>query len=198
MRCNDRDSLFFGKYRGQVANNKDPLKLGRLQVTVPSVLGEDHDSWAMPSVPYAGKGVGFFVLPPVGANIWVEFEGGDPDHPIWSGCFWGEGEIPADPAEEKIRIFKTESFSLLLDESKGLTLEVKGPAVKKTLTMIFDSSGVEIKDENSTIKLTDSKISITSNEVEVKNNSSSIKIASSGIKVTSSKVDINNGALEVM
>jgi len=182
---------FFGKYRGKVANNKDPLKLGRLQVTVPSVLGEDHDSWATPSVPYAGNGVGLFVLPPVGANIWVEFEAGDLDHPIWSGCFWGDGEIPADPAEEKIRIFKTESFSLLLDESKGLFLEVKSPAVSKTLNVTFDSSGMEIKDGNSSIKMTDSKISVTSNEVEIKNNSFSIK-------VTASKVDINDGALEVI
>ncbi len=182
---------FFGKYRGKVHDNRDPLGLGRLKIVVPSVLGEDHDSWAMPSVPYAGNGVGFFVLPPAEANIWVEFEGGDPDHPIWSGCFWGEGEVPADPAEEKIRIFKTESFSLLLDESKGLFLEVKSPAVSKTLNVTFDSSGVEIKDGSSIIKMNDSKISVTSNEVEIKNNSFSIK-------VTSSKVDINNGALEVM
>ncbi len=152
---------FFGKYRGKVQDNKDTLKLGRLKVQVASVLGEDHDSWAMPSVPYAGKGVGFFVLPPVGANIWVEFEGGDPDHPIWSGCFWGEDEIPADPPEEKIRIFKTESFSLLLDESKGLFLEVKSPAINKPLNMVFDSSGIEIKDGTSIIKMTDSKISVT-------------------------------------
>jgi len=182
---------FFGKYRGKVQDNKDALKLGRLKVQVASVLGEDHDSWAMPSVPYAGKGVGFFVLPPVGANIWVEFEGGDPDHPIWSGCFWGTDEIPADPPEEKIRIFKTESFSFLLDESKGLFLEVKSPAVSKPLNMVFDSSGIEIKDGTSVIKMTDSKISVTANEVEIKNNAFSIK-------VTTSKVTINDGALEVI
>jgi uncharacterized protein involved in type VI secretion and phage assembly len=181
----------FGKHRGKVQNNKDPLKLGRIQVQVPSVLGEDHDSWAMPCVPYAGKGVGFFVLPPVGANIWVEFEAGNPDHPIWSGCFWGDDEIPADPPEEKIRIFKTESFSLILDESKGITLDVKSPAVKKPLKMIFDSSGIEIKDGSSTIKMTDSKISVKSNEIEIKNNAFSIK-------VTASKVTINDGALEVI
>ena len=49
----------------------------------------------MPCAPFAGSGVGFFALPPVGANVWVEFEGGDPDYPIWSGCFWGAGEVPA-------------------------------------------------------------------------------------------------------
>ena len=72
--------------------------LGRVQVSVPAVLGDGRLSWAMPCVPYAGSQVGFFAIPPVGANVWVEFEGGDPDYPIWSGCFWGTGEVPATPA----------------------------------------------------------------------------------------------------
>jgi len=81
---------FFGKYRGKVAANKDPLNLGRIQVSVPAIFGEGRQSWALPCTPYAGKDVGFFTIPPVDANVWVEFEGGDPDYPIWSGCFWGK------------------------------------------------------------------------------------------------------------
>lgn len=65
---------FFGKYRGKVENNIDPMQLGRVQVKVPAVLGDGTMSWAMPCVPYAGSGVGFFAIPPNGANIWVEFE----------------------------------------------------------------------------------------------------------------------------
>ena len=79
-------SHYFGKYRGTVVSNDDPTSRGRLQVTVPNLV---ENTWAMPCVPYAGSGVGFFAIPPVGANVWVEFEGGDPDYPIWSGCFWG-------------------------------------------------------------------------------------------------------------
>lgn len=76
---------FFGKYRGKVENNIDPMMMGRVQVSVPAVLGDGGLSWAMPCAPYAGSGVGFFAIPPTGANVWVEFEGGDPDYPIWSG-----------------------------------------------------------------------------------------------------------------
>ena len=83
-------SEFYGKYRGKVENNVDPLQQGRVQVTVPAVLGDGRLSWAMPCAPYAGSQVGFFAVPPVGANVWVEFEAGDPDYPIWSGCFWGK------------------------------------------------------------------------------------------------------------
>jgi uncharacterized protein involved in type VI secretion and phage assembly len=82
---------FFGKYRGKVKNNVDPMQQGRIHVSVPAVLGEGSLSWAMPCVPYAGSQVGFFAIPPVDANVWVEF-GGDPDAPIWSGCFWARAK----------------------------------------------------------------------------------------------------------
>jgi hypothetical protein len=61
---------FFGKYRGSVANNIDPQMMGRIQVSVPAVLGEGSLSWAMPCAPYAGPGVGFFAIPPNGARVW--------------------------------------------------------------------------------------------------------------------------------
>ena len=74
-------------------------------------------SWAMPCVPYAGQGIGFFAIPPVKANVWVEFEGGDPDHPVWSGCFWGAREVPA--TLEKIKILKTETCTITMDDTPG-------------------------------------------------------------------------------
>ena len=88
-------SQFFGKYRGKVANNIDPQLMGRIQVSVPAVLGDGSLSWAMPCVPLAGPQMGVFVVPTVGSNVWVEFEAGDPDYPIWAGGFWGLGETPA-------------------------------------------------------------------------------------------------------
>jgi uncharacterized protein involved in type VI secretion and phage assembly len=92
---------FFGKYRGQVANNIDPMLLGRIQVKVPAVLGDGDLSWAMPCVPYAGASVGLFLVPPVGANVWVEFEAGDTDYPISSGCFWGVGRCLRNPRSRR-------------------------------------------------------------------------------------------------
>jgi uncharacterized protein involved in type VI secretion and phage assembly len=89
-------SRFLGKYRGTVVNTADPEQVARLQAVVPDVLGTVPTTWAMPSVPFAGPGAGFVVLPPVGAGVWIEFEQGDPDYPIWSGCWWGaSGEVPA-------------------------------------------------------------------------------------------------------
>lgn len=85
---------FFGKYRGKVVQNFDLEQRGRILVNVPDVLGTGT-GWAMPNVPYAGIQAGFYAVPPPQANVWVEFEGGNPDYPIWAGCFWGTGETPS-------------------------------------------------------------------------------------------------------
>src|SRR3954453_13573302 len=87
---------YFGKYRGTVISNIDPLQTGRLIVQVPDVLGLIPSSWAMPCVPLAGIQMGVYLVPPVGAGVWVEFEQGDPSYPVWVGGFWGSvAEVPA-------------------------------------------------------------------------------------------------------
>lgn len=110
-------SHYFGKYRGTVVDTTDPTQRGRLQVRVPAVLG-NADVWAMPCVPYAGAGVGFYCLPEPGTGVWVEFEGGDPSYPVWTGCFWGDGEIPDSP-DRRIRVWKTEELTIRLDDGAG-------------------------------------------------------------------------------
>ncbi len=80
---------YYGKHRGTVLNNIDPLMRGRLLLEVPDVVGLSPSSWAEACVPLSGPpGVpmGSYFVPPVGAGVWVEFEGGDPSHPIWTGC----------------------------------------------------------------------------------------------------------------
>ncbi len=86
------DQKFFGKYRGTVINNIDPMMEGRLLLEVPDVLSLSPSSWALPCVPLAGPTgppMGVYLVPPIGAGVWVEFEKGDPDYPIWVGCRWG-------------------------------------------------------------------------------------------------------------
>jgi uncharacterized protein involved in type VI secretion and phage assembly len=87
---------YYGKYRATVINNIDPMQIGRIQVIVPDVSNVIPTSWAMPCVPVAGIQMGVYTVPPIGSGVWVEFEQGDPDYPIWVGCFWGTAaEVPA-------------------------------------------------------------------------------------------------------
>jgi len=80
---------YFGKYRATVIENIDPIQIGRIIAMVPDVLGPTPSSWAMPCVPAAGIQSGVFVVPPIGSGVWMEFEQGNPDYPIWTGGFWG-------------------------------------------------------------------------------------------------------------
>lgn len=161
---------FYGKYRGKVENNLDPLQQGRLQVSCPAVFGEGSLSWAMPCAPFAGPQVGFFALPPSGANVWVEFEAGDSDYPIWSGCFWGLGEVPAVPALEQMRVIKTDSITLTMSDLPGVggfTLEVNPPAVATPLKLVFNAQGIELSNGAASVKLTPASVSINNGALEV-------------------------------
>ena len=163
-------SQFFGKYRGKVENNVDPLQLGRCQVSAPAVLGEGRLSWAMPCAPYAGPGVGLFAVPPIGASVWVEFEGGDTDYPIWSGCFWGVGEVPALPALAQVKVLKTDGISLTLSDlpgAGGFTLEVGPPVVPVPLKLVCDAGGIELSNGAASVKLTPVSVSLNNGALEV-------------------------------
>jgi len=177
---------FLGKYRGKVENNTDPSGRGRLQISVPLVLGKGKNSWAMPCVPYAGLDVGWFVMPPKGANIWVEFEGGDPDYPIWTGCFWGEDELPKEASGPKVKILKTKAITLQMiddDSDGGLLLKVDKPVVDKPLTIKLDKKGISLINQTA-------KVILDQNGIRLINNEQTIKLSQQNIL-------FNQGALEI-
>jgi hypothetical protein len=89
---------FLGKYRATVLLNTDPDQRGRLQLLIPDVLGPIPSTWAEACVPLAGPTgppMGVYLVPPIGAGVWVEFEQGDINYPVWVGCRWGSpSDIP--------------------------------------------------------------------------------------------------------
>ena len=116
---------FFGKYRGMVIDNVDPMQTGRLMVQVPDVAGLIPGSWALPCFPFTGQQMGFWALPQIGSGVWVEFEQGNPDHPIWSGCFWGSAaEVPllanaGNPASPSIILQSGLQNSIVISDMAG-------------------------------------------------------------------------------
>jgi uncharacterized protein involved in type VI secretion and phage assembly len=156
---------YYGKYRGEVTDNQDPLTLGRIRAKVPAIFGGNDSGWATPCAPYAGKGVGFFFIPPVGAKVWIEFEGGDPENPIWSGGFWETGDTPKTPASPDVKVIKTDSATITLDDTAGagsLTIETTSG-----LKIVMDSTGIELSNSSSKVKLTSSSVSINDGALEV-------------------------------
>jgi len=118
---------FYGKYRGSVLNNIDPMQQGRLLLQVPDVLGAAPSSWAMPCLPATGRQMGMWMLPQIGAGVWAEFEQGDPDYPIWSGCWFGNAsEVPAlalaqPPALSAFVVQTTAQATFMLSDTPGPT-----------------------------------------------------------------------------
>jgi hypothetical protein len=75
------ETSYPGIYRGIVKDNNDPKNLGRLRLIVPQIFGEEITTWA-----WANYRPGIANVPvPEGAAVWVMFEGGDPNFPVWVG-----------------------------------------------------------------------------------------------------------------
>lgn len=141
---------FFGKYRGLVIQNVDPLLIGRVLVIVPDVSNIIPTSWAMPCVPIAGIQSGMFAVPTIGAGVWVEFEQGDPDYPIWVGGYWGSAaEVPvlarlAPPGLSSITLQTTLQNGILVSDVPGPT----GGIMLKSTTgaaIIVNDTGIYIQ-----------------------------------------------------
>ena len=163
---------FYGKYRGIVVDNNDPLRLARLQVRVPDVLGTLTSGWALPCLPVAGNGMGVFALPPVGANVWVEFEQGDAAFPVWTGGFWDDASPPpqraVDPPRLQNVLLQTAGGSSLLITDQpgprgGIVLRSPG-GVSLTLNdtgITLVSGAAKITMSLTTVDINDSALSIT-------------------------------------
>jgi uncharacterized protein involved in type VI secretion and phage assembly len=185
---------YYGKYRGFVVDNDDPEQRARLRLTVPAVLGEAQTGWALPSLPFGGLAdQGFFSVPEVDAQVWVEFEAGDPNLPIWTGTFWQQsGDPPSEAAlsPPTTRVFKTPAgHSLQFDDADG--------AEKFRL---FHPAGTETNvDENGTVVITDAggntlTLDASSNEVVLADaNGNTLTMNSGGTQVE----DANGNQIEM-
>jgi uncharacterized protein involved in type VI secretion and phage assembly len=141
---------FFGKYRGTVLQNLDPMQLGRIQVIVPDVSGLLPTSWAMPCFPLTGKQMGAYWVPQIGSGVWVEFEQGNPDYPIWVGGFYGiAAEVPAlalagNPVSPSILLQTSLQNCLVISDLPGPT----GGIMLKSATgatLIVNDTGIYLQ-----------------------------------------------------
>lgn len=175
----EQGQKYYGKYRGTVLSNVDPEQRGRLTLNVPDVLGVIPSSWAEPCVPLAGPTgppMGVYLVPPIGAGVWVEFEHGDPEFPIWAGCRWGgQSDVPTMAIAG-------------LPTSPNLVLQSLG----QNMLMISDmpsspaTGGIQLKSATGAmIVVNDSGIYISNGK-------------GASIMLVGNTVTVNNGALVVM
>ena len=100
--------LYYSKYRAFVADNEDPQGYGRLKVSVPEIHGDEVlNYWAYPGNNFSGKGYGAQVIPKLNDMVWVEFEKGRANKPIWYFGHFGKDEKPTELKDIKNFWFKT-------------------------------------------------------------------------------------------
>ena len=125
------------------------MQMGRIQIIVPDVSSVVPTSWAMPCLPVGGIQMGMYAVPPIGAGVWIEFEHGDPDKPIWTGCYWGSpAEVPVlalagNPASPSIVLQTTLQNTLSISDHPGPT----GGFLLKTTTgamLMINDVGITI------------------------------------------------------
>ena len=141
---------YYGVYRGTVVNNVDPMQLARIMLICPDVGGITPSTWAMPCVPVTGKQMGTFMVPQIGSGVWVQFEGGNPDYPVWMGGWWGiAAEVPAlalagVPGDPNIVLQTTLQNAVVLSDLPGPT---GGIMLKSTTgaTIIVNDTGIYIQ-----------------------------------------------------
>lgn len=204
------DNKYYGKYRSVVLDNKDPEGLGRLKLEVENIDIAELPNWAMPCTPYAGPKEGFYFMPPIEANVWVEFAMGDVNYPIWSGCYWNAKEdVPilesASEPKPEIKVLQTKNFCLTIDdtiENKGsLILTCKAPSVKTEMKLTVDQNGVKLEnspavitikpEEGITIEYPNGKITMLKEELKIELSSTIVSHKDKVIQIDTKTVNIN-------
>lgn len=164
---------YLGKYRGIVIDNIDPLQIGRLLVQVPDVSNVLPSTWAMPCLPFCGTQSGLYVVPEIGSGVWIEFEQGSSDYPIWVGCYWPTAtDVPslalaAAPGVQQLVIQTTEQNTFVVSDVPGPT----GGILLKTSTGAFISvtdTGITLDNgQGATITMMGPAVTINEGAMEV-------------------------------
>lgn len=160
----------FGKYRGTVINNVDPERMGRLQLVVPDVYGTEPTPWAMPCTPVAAPEGGMMAIPPIGAAVWVEFERGEDQLPIWVGGFWPTGvnfAPPVAPSSLCITLQTPGGYSLIVSDAPG----AEGGITLRTTTgaaLILNDTGIHITNgKGASVTMVGPTVSVNNGALEV-------------------------------
>jgi uncharacterized protein involved in type VI secretion and phage assembly len=157
---------FFGKYRGTVMNNVDPLMIGRIQAAVPDVGGLIPSSWAMPCLPLSGINAGIFTVPAIGAGVWIEFERGDPDYPIWTGGYWGStAEVPllakaVPPGVSGITLQTTLKNGIVISDVPGPTGGILIQTATGAMISVSDTGIIISNGKGATINMTGPSVDV--------------------------------------
>ena len=196
---------------GVVVDNKDPLKLGRVKVRLPTI-SEDASHWATLSSIGAGKDRGWFFLPEIDDEVLVMFAHGDLGRPVVLGALWGGVDKPPEQngGSNERRVFVSRSgHRVEFDDDEGtITFEDGGGIAVVTIaddgiTMVANEGDVQSQSPTDQTHIKASTVSIEASSKLTIKAGGDIKITSGGLAkidggskltIVGSKVDIKPGS----
>lgn len=146
--------LYYSSYRAVVADIEDPEHLQRLKLIIPVINElEPFEYWAFPKGVFYGNGYGTQNIPELGDMVWVEFEGGRPEIPLWEHGHPARGETPKDKdlLDYGAKWFITpKGHSVIFNDTKN-TIQIKHSLGH---SILLNDQGISIvKDKTSNISL---------------------------------------------
>ena len=135
------ENKYYGKYRAIVVNTSDPEQRGRIRVKCPKVLGDYISAWCEPCIPFAYEAGGDFHIPKVNDFVWVEFENGEPDKPIWVGSLWTIGNTPLGANYDvQTRVIEFNGGRRTMT-AQGITIQIGSSTISMTSAGVINITG---------------------------------------------------------
>lgn len=170
--CAEQTHKYYGKYAGKVLKNKaseDTKHRGELRVQVPGILEETQDGSSEQPLEVVAKPCfmpGFFFIPDVGAQVWVEFMAGDIDQPVWTGVWH-----PTDAAPKTTDDQASTEFQKIIRTSSGHVIQLDDTANDEKLVILHKSQSIITIDKDGNIVIQHkggAKVELKDNAVNIK------------------------------
>jgi len=200
------DGMYMFPLRAYCKNNVDPHKQGRVQIYCPSISGEKCPPlkdllWASPCIPLGGSSnLSSFTVPEMGAKLWVIFEAGSLNFPLYIGQWPAQNEL----SEETYDSENSPAYDFIYHRNK---IKIRTKRDQKELLIQFDenttqaltSDSINIKRKDSVVNLSDNLISLSVGSTNITLTGDSISLSSGGsnIKINSSTIDLLSAVVNV-
>lgn len=167
---------YYSCYRGYVVDNEDKENLDRLLIRVPEIANaRELPNWALPFNLYSGEGYGLHNLPNKGDLIWVQFEKGNPNYPLWSFSYYGKNEKPDEFKSKSVKGFKTPFGHVIYsdDDKDNPFIKIKH---QNELSIVINNDGIILwggdkdiilKNEHAAINITDAGVEIDTADLAI-------------------------------
>lgn len=173
-----------------VTDNFDPSGMGRVKVKF--FWGYESD-WTRLVTPHAGSGKGFYFIPEIGEEVFVSFEGGNPEKPFIIGTQYNGNEISSyNTSGNDQKVIHTRSGTKMIFNDAQGSIFIEDPSGN---TWLMDGQGnIRVNAPNNITMVAGKNITLSAGENI--NQSAGINIASSAGKdmIDTAGVNINQMA----